>query len=188
MKFILFIFLYFCLVIFVDGARNRGRNKGKNVYVPSIIFPDIIPLSPRFLVPLNSQNDQAAPAKSPYFLEKNSTDFQSKPSLTAAINTTTESVKLKENLTEAPINNTSNMNPQSTKINRSTHAYGSFHLLESMAYIKKETLMPQLLVCLGLFSIVIIVMCLVQYFFHKKLQREKDFQRVLKMAINNENC
>ena len=57
----------------------------------------------------------------------------------------------------------------------------------AMAYLQKDTLMPQLLVCLGLFSIVVIVICSFQCLLQKKSKKEKEIQRVLKMAMN-ENC
>lgn len=202
MKFIFYTFIFCFLLPQISICfKNKGKAKAK-VIIPSILFPDVIPFAPRFLLPSHNKN-----SKSMNKMEKDlNLSTNSNENLTNTMKPNdnninqialkNESMKTNENnnslSSNENITNFKNETKEAKKNehfgkNRSNHAYGSYHLLETMAYLQKETLMPQLIVCLCLFSIVVLVICGLQCFIQKKVNREKEIQRVLKMAMN-ENC
>lgn len=180
MKLYLFYVLSITILFLSTYNANHLKTKDKQrYYVPSILFPDIIPfVSPHYL-----RRYQYNETKNNAIIEKNN----SYHNISNPINDTNNFLDNNINSTEKKTTqNESTINFLGIKKDNNSKNR-PFHILECLTYLKKETLTPQLLVCLGMFFFVLFVMICVQLGFAAKEKREKEFQRVFKMAIN-ENC
>ena len=59
MKFIFFTFIFCFLLLQISFCfKNKGKATAK-VIIPSILFPDVIPFAPRFLLPIHNKNSKS---------------------------------------------------------------------------------------------------------------------------------
>ena len=192
------IFFLAIFALFASSAicfQHKARSLSK-IFIPSIVFPDVIPIGrglffrrhhsePKNLTILHKNSTQL---KNDTFINENSRQ-------TSNITKSLINLEINKDLLITLANNTNQnnisenrTNEYNGKDNNTVHnAKQSFHFLGCLAYIKKETLTSQLLLCLSMFALVLIVIFCVQCFIQANEKKEKEFQRIFKMAVS-ENC
>ena len=168
---LILLILNLSFIITTLAYQHKARGK---VVIPSILFPDVIPFGNHYI--LRRYHHEAKNLTTPHQNDTNSLALNLKET-----NLTFPLTNLSANLTDNIINLTTHIK------NNELHNNKPFHFLECLTYLKKESLTPQLIVCLGMFALVLIIMISVQCLFQGREKRQMEFQRAFKMAIN-EKC
>ena len=176
MKFISIFFFVFSFFLFTKSLGLGHKDKGK-IFFPSIIFPDVIPIGGHLLIRRHKDPKNVTNTLKNFIKPNNDTAILN-ISTTFELKNSSEFMKFQQNITE---NLTNNYIKENNDRNR------PFHILECLTYMQNESLTPQLLICLSMFVLVLVIMICVQCWFQAKEKKEKEFQRIFKMAIS-ENC
>ena len=198
MKFNIFVLLLALFLAAAFGFKHRASSKS-NVFIPSIVFPDVLPIGRGiFFRKYNLEKKNMTSAHKNVTILKNKTEI-----LENSTNNTNESFlkleknqKTVENIVEKINDNFSQNNISVTNETKKQDFQNSnhfnfkqpFHILGCLTFIQKDALTSQLLVCLSIFALVLLVIFCVQCGLQSKEKKEKEFQRVFKMAVNNDNC
>ena len=194
MKFKILFFL-FCAVYLTStlAFQHRASLKSK-IFIPSIVFPDILPIGRGlFFRRRHSEQKNTTDNHKNITHSKNNTNISNSKGNESLWNLDNneknQSINDHLNKSENAPNNISEKIRNETKVQEVQNAHHNsfkqpFHFLGSLAFIQRDALTSQLLVCLSMFALVLIVIFCVQCGLQSKEKKDKEFQRVFKMAIN----